>query len=135
MNIRPIGTERGDELAVREVERISGAKRGRPPLTGSTSLAILVEDHEREHFPPAAGAHGRCSRAASFACGAKRTGSARTMTRAQEPHEQGKDESHRRLTLAQPEIGRNRGANGVFGADSAAPFDDTPYPARRTRHR
>ncbi len=50
MKIKPIRTKADYERALREIERIWGAKEGTPQGNQLDVLATLVEAHERKHF-------------------------------------------------------------------------------------
>jgi HTH-type transcriptional regulator / antitoxin HigA len=51
MEIKPIRTKVDYEVALREIERVWGAKEGTPEGDRLDVLATLVEAYEREHFP------------------------------------------------------------------------------------
>ncbi len=50
MKIKPIRTKADYERALREIERMWGAKEGTPQGNQLDVLATLVEAHERKHF-------------------------------------------------------------------------------------
>jgi len=49
--IRPIRTKRDHEAALKEVERLWGAKAGTPEGDRLDVLATLIEAYEAEHYP------------------------------------------------------------------------------------
>jgi HTH-type transcriptional regulator/antitoxin HigA len=51
MKIKPIRTKADYERALREIERMWGAKEGTPQGNQLDVLATLVEAYERKHFP------------------------------------------------------------------------------------
>jgi HTH-type transcriptional regulator / antitoxin HigA len=51
MEIKPIRSEADYEEAVREIERLWGAKAGTPQEDRIDVLTTLVEAYERKHFP------------------------------------------------------------------------------------
>jgi HTH-type transcriptional regulator / antitoxin HigA len=51
MKIKPIRTKADYERALREIERMWGAKEGSPQGNQLDVLATLVEAYERKHFP------------------------------------------------------------------------------------
>lgn len=51
MEIKPIRTMADHDRALREIERLCGAKEGTPDGDRLDVLAALVEAYEREHFP------------------------------------------------------------------------------------
>src|ERR1700687_680524 len=51
MKIKPIRTKVDYERALREIERMWGAKEGTPQGNQIDVLATLVEAYERKHFP------------------------------------------------------------------------------------
>ena len=51
MKIKPIRTKADYERALREIERMWGAKEGTPQGNQFDVLATLVEAYERKHFP------------------------------------------------------------------------------------
>ena len=51
MKIKPIRTKTDYERALREIERMWGAKEGTPQGNQLDVLATLVEAYERKHFP------------------------------------------------------------------------------------
>lgn len=51
MDIKPIRNEADYEAALREIERLWGAKEGTPQGDRLDVLTTLVEAYEREHFP------------------------------------------------------------------------------------
>jgi HTH-type transcriptional regulator/antitoxin HigA len=51
MKIQPILTKADYERALREIERMWGAKEGTPQGNQLDVLATLVEAYERKHFP------------------------------------------------------------------------------------
>jgi len=51
MKIKPIRTKTDYERALREIERMWGAKEGTPQGNQFDVLATLVEAYERKHFP------------------------------------------------------------------------------------
>jgi HTH-type transcriptional regulator/antitoxin HigA len=51
MEIKPIRTKADYERALREIERMWGAKEGTPQGNQLDVLATLVEAYERKHFP------------------------------------------------------------------------------------
>ena|SRR5690349_14084754 len=50
-NVRPIRTERDYDVALKEVERLWGAKSGTPAGDRLDVLATLIEAYEDKHFP------------------------------------------------------------------------------------
>ena len=50
-NVRPIRTGRDYEAALKEVERLWGAKSGSPDGDRLDVLATLIEAYEDEHYP------------------------------------------------------------------------------------
>jgi HTH-type transcriptional regulator/antitoxin HigA len=50
-SVRPIRTERDYEAALKEVERLWGAKSGSPEGDRLDVLATLIEAYEDEHYP------------------------------------------------------------------------------------
>jgi len=51
MEIKPLRNERDHEEALREIQRLWGAKEGTPEGDRLDVLATLVEAYERKHFP------------------------------------------------------------------------------------
>ena len=51
MELKPIRTEADHEAALREIERLWGAKKGTPNGDRLDVLATLVEVYEESHFP------------------------------------------------------------------------------------
>jgi HTH-type transcriptional regulator/antitoxin HigA len=51
MKIKPVRTKADYERALREIERMWGAKEGTPQGNQLDVLATLVEAYERKHFP------------------------------------------------------------------------------------
>jgi HTH-type transcriptional regulator / antitoxin HigA len=51
MKIKPIRTKADYERALREIERMWGAREGTPQGNQLDVLATLVEAYERKHFP------------------------------------------------------------------------------------
>jgi HTH-type transcriptional regulator/antitoxin HigA len=51
MKIKPVRTKADYERALREIERMWGAKEGTPQGNRLDVLATLVEAYERKHFP------------------------------------------------------------------------------------
>ena len=51
MEIRPIRTKRDYEAALKEIERLMGAKRNSPGGDRLDVLVTLVEAYEAKHFP------------------------------------------------------------------------------------
>ncbi len=51
MKIKPVRTKADYERALREIERMWGAKEGTPRGNQLEVLATLVEAYERKHFP------------------------------------------------------------------------------------
>jgi HTH-type transcriptional regulator / antitoxin HigA len=51
MRIKPVRTKADYERALREIERMWGAKEGTPQGNRLDVLATLVEAYERKHFP------------------------------------------------------------------------------------
>jgi len=51
MEIKPIRNEADHEEALREIERLWGAKEGTPQGDRLDVLTTLVEAYERDHFP------------------------------------------------------------------------------------
>jgi HTH-type transcriptional regulator / antitoxin HigA len=51
MEIKPIRTRADHERALREIERLWGAKEGSPDGDRLDVLATLVEAYEQKHFP------------------------------------------------------------------------------------
>ena len=49
--IKPIRTKRDHEAALREVERLWGAKTGSPEGDRLDVLATLIDSYETEHYP------------------------------------------------------------------------------------
>ena len=50
-SVRPIRTEKDYELALKELERLWGAKSGTPDGDRLDVLATLIEAYEDKHFP------------------------------------------------------------------------------------
>jgi HTH-type transcriptional regulator/antitoxin HigA len=50
-SVRPIRTEKDYEVALKEVERLWGAKNGTPDGDRLDVLATLIESYEDKHFP------------------------------------------------------------------------------------
>jgi HTH-type transcriptional regulator/antitoxin HigA len=51
MEIRPIKTDADHDAALREIERLWGAREGSPEADRLEVLVTLVEAYERNHFP------------------------------------------------------------------------------------
>lgn len=51
MNIRPIRTEADHKAALKEIDRLWGAKLGTPDGDKLDVLATLVEVYEKQHYP------------------------------------------------------------------------------------
>ena len=51
MDIKPIRTKRDYEAALKEIERLMGAKRNSPEGDRLDVLVTLVEAYEARHFP------------------------------------------------------------------------------------
>jgi len=51
MDTKPIRTNADYELALREIERLWGAKEGTPEDERLEALVTLVDAYESEHFP------------------------------------------------------------------------------------
>lgn len=50
-NIKPIRTKKDHEAALREIERLWGAKNGTPEGDRLDVLATLIEAYEDQHYP------------------------------------------------------------------------------------